>query len=285
MRPGNRRPIFGLIGAGRVGTAFAYWLERAGYTVAGAWDSSPAALARAEKIMGRRVRVSLDRLVEASNILLVGTPDATIPRIARRIGGALRRDTTLFHFSGVLGPRLVKRTGVSQGVIHPLAAFPDYGAYRKMKDCYFSVSGDPRAVRTAQHFLRRMGMKYFVLGARDRRYYHLAAVFASNFLVALLAVAARLGLRSGIKEQDFIRYFQPLITGQLADVMRQGLKKSLSGPVERGELKTIVAHRRALRVAGRDYLKIYDLLSRELLRLCPGPGRRRAVLEKLFDED
>jgi len=276
---------FGLIGAGRVGTAFAYWLQRAHYSVVGICDTRAAALSRAEKVLHRRVRMPLDRLVEMSAILLVATPDSVIPQIARRIGKAVRSGTTVFHFSGALGPRILKRSGISQGVIHPLAAFPDYQAYRKMKNCYFSVSGDPKAVHTAQRFLHGMGMKCFVLKSRDRRFYHLASVFTSNLLVALLAIARQLGLRSGIDEKAFMTYFEPLLSGQVRDIRKRGLEKALSGPVKRGDLKTIVAHRRALRGLGGDYLKIYDLLSRELLALSPLRGRPRILLEKMLHED
>ena len=93
-----------------------------------------------------------------------------------------------------------------------------------------------------------------------RPLYHAAAVMACNYTVALAAVAVSLLGSLGLTRQEGLAALLPLLHGTLSNLERSGLPDALTGPVVRGDLGTVEAHRRALR--DTEFLELYDVLAR-----------------------
>ncbi len=257
----------GLIGAGRVGTAFFFHLKKTGVKISGIYDIDRNRVLRAESILGKKFYRPFPDLIRESDIIFIATPDSEISKVYHQSRPYLKPGSTLFHFSGSTRAKILRRKDVYQGSLHPLGTFPDYQSYRKIKSYYFGLEGDKRAVATAERILKNMGIKYFVLRSKKKIIYHLASVFSSNLLIGLLAIAESLARRCNLRKDEFTKFFGPLISGAIDDIKTKGLVGALSGPVERGDLKTIKSHLKILASIDRRYLEIYRLISREILRL------------------
>jgi len=94
-------------------------------------------------------------------------------------------------------------------------------------------------------------------------------VFASNYLVALVAVAARLMAEAGIGEDRALAGLLPLARGTLENVAAAGPAAALTGPIARGDVATVRRHLMALRHADAD---LYRAAAREALRLARAAG-------------
>ena len=72
--------------------------------------------------------------------------------------------------------------------------------------------------------------------------YHLAGVYASNFLAGNLFVSEKMLMQNNIPEKMFFNILSSTINSTLNNVNKVGPAKALSGPVERGDIHTIKNH-------------------------------------------
>ena len=126
----------------------------------------------------------------------------------------------------------------------------------------------------ARRLARDLGMHPFELPgpatAADRATYHAAAALVSNDLLALLATGADLLESLGLSRATAIRALAPLASGTLRQAAGAGPAAALTGPVVRGDHRTLSGHLRRLSPPARE---IHRLLSRRLLQLAEDEGR------------
>lgn len=204
----------------------------------------------------------------AFDLLFCVTDDALTSLAAswsEAVGGRLPR--TALHTSGVdsaeaLAPWRAK--GVSIAAWHPLVAVasPRTGAFQGV---WFGVDGDAEACRTGEELARRLGGRTFAVRPEGRAQYHVAAVFASNFLVACLHVA--LDELRGASDEAELEALLPLAAAALGNLGELGLSMGATGPVTRGDAQTITSN---LAVLDPERAALYRALGRELLELTAG---------------
>jgi predicted short-subunit dehydrogenase-like oxidoreductase (DUF2520 family) len=100
--------------------------------------------------------------------------------------------------------------------------------------------------RRLERLARDLGSKPRSVAETERVIYHAAAVFASNYLVALAGVAVEMLESIGWSERDAISGLVPLMEGALVEVARRGPVGALTGPIRRGDVETVTRHLEAL---------------------------------------
>jgi len=75
---------------------------------------------------------------------------------------------------------------------------------------------------------------------------HAAAVLASNYVVALIAEAARLLEQSGWTEKEAVEGLVALAEGAVTNIKKRGPIAALTGPIRRGDAQTVTRHLAAL---------------------------------------
>jgi hypothetical protein len=80
----------------------------------------------------------------------------------------------------------------------------------------------------------------------QRALYHAAAVFASNYLIAVVYEGVRMLEASGWPRADAERALVPLVEGVVANLRKRGTVGALTGPIRRGDVDTINRHLQAL---------------------------------------
>jgi predicted short-subunit dehydrogenase-like oxidoreductase (DUF2520 family) len=278
----TERPVVGLIGPGRAGVGLALALVQAGYTV---------------RLHGRR-----KKKVPGPLTLTVGDGDAPPPWIAeagvvilavrddgiRPLADALAAtraitpDHVVLHLSGVqgqeaLGPLVTSRAAL--GSLHPLQTIvePERAAAR-LKGAWAAVEGMPRAVEAAERLARDLGMRPFRIATKAKAIYHAGAVFASNYLVVVEAMAQRLLRHAGLTDADAWAALRPLVEGTLENLGSAEPKDALTGPIARGDTATIVRHIESLTL---DDGKLYRALGRAALELAQKRGMDEATAERV----
>ncbi|HEV8057376.1 MAG TPA: DUF2520 domain-containing protein, partial [Actinomycetota bacterium] len=114
--------------------------------------------------------------------------------------------------------------------------------------------------------------------------YHAAAVFASNYVVTVTALAEELERVAGVP--DPIAALAPLQDATLANVRRVGAAEALTGPAVRGDAITLQRNLEALAEDAPDAVRPYVTLADLALALAERSGRvpprgREAVEEVL----
>ncbi len=219
-------------------------------------------------------------------------PDGAVPSLAGDVaaGGDIPATVAFVHCSGalglgVLGP-LAARHDV--GSFHPLQSFPQPRPPEAFRGSLVAIdAGAPTLRRRLERLARDLGAKPRGVEEADRVVYHAAAVFASNYLVALAGEAVELLGTIGWSEADAVAGLIPLMRGALAEVEKRGPTAALTGPIRRGDVETVTGHLEAL--AGLDAgssrgprkADLYRMLGQIALEIAARRGLEPAAVERV----
>jgi predicted short-subunit dehydrogenase-like oxidoreductase (DUF2520 family) len=275
-----------VIGAGRVGTALAVLLQRAGHRIAAVSGRSDTDERAAKYLPGVEV-LRFPEAAQAAEVLLVGVPDARVEPITASL--PIRPGTAVVHLSGALGLDALSAAeshGALPVALHLLQTFPTVEAAIER------VPGSAAAVtaRTEEGFALGerlaldVGARPFRLADEQRPLYHAGAVLASNAVVALMGLAQQVFRDAGIVEP--IERFLPLTRASVDNTGELGPADALTGPVVRGDAATVERNLRALAERSPAALPAYVALSRAAADLAERSGRldpaQRAAVEEVL---
>lgn len=247
-----------VIGAGRVGTTVSYTLAKKGLQdirLKAISSRSIDSLDRAKKILGNLasgVIFTRKNLEAASlaNCILICTPDDTISRVCSeifdgRVGNF--KNYYAIHFSGSKSLEVLnsaRAAGVDIASIHPLKSFASIEeAIRSLPGTVFGVTySSLKSKRIAEFLVKNLGGEVIEVEDSKKPLYHAAACVASNYLVTLINYAVLIHKKIGIKPEDSLKGLMGLVEGTVSNIKKMGTKKSLTGPIARGDIGTIKEH-------------------------------------------
>ena len=267
-----------LVGAGAVGTALLVRFCERGYRPECVVSRTRRSAHEVARLVGApRWSMSMADIPEETTFLLVAVPDDALPSVVRRLAGewAMREGTTLVHTSGVLSASVFDPLRSRRPVclsIHPLCSFLGRdGRATDFSEVYFGVEGDDLAF--ADTIVKGLGGKPIRIPAGQKQLYHAGCTFASNYLVALLDMAEQLLCKAGLPEKEVPRVLAPLVDATLVNVGLRRPAAALTGPVARGDVKTVSAHLDALELDAPELTECYKALGEQTRKLAMRSGR------------
>ena len=206
------------------------------------------------------------------------------------MGESIPASVAFVHASGALelGVLAPLRRRHPVGSFHPLRSFPEPGPPAAFRGIVIGVDASTDSLRRVLNRLARdLGARPKRVDDAQRAIYHAAAVFASNYVVALLAEAIRLLEHSGWTEAEAVQGLVPLAEGAVANVRKRGPTAALTGPIRRGDAETVVRHLGALaeldgragRARGRRS-ELYRMLGDVALEIAKQAGLKPAAAEQ-----
>ena len=260
------RPRLLLVGAGRVGTAVAILLKRAGWSVAGVISRTPASAERGAALLDAPV-VPIGEAPEA-DLYLLGVSDDAIEEVARSLAPRARPGALAVHLAGSLGTDPLaslseRRLGIA--ALHPVQACPDIEtAVERLPGSAWGVTCEPGLRETCERLVEAAGGTPVLVSETDRPLWHAAAVMTSNGIAALLAFGGSILDSIGIDDPASV--LGPLAAGTVENARAGGGGgATLTGPVVRGESATIGRHLAALESAAPDLVPAYRLVAETIL--------------------
>jgi predicted short-subunit dehydrogenase-like oxidoreductase (DUF2520 family) len=260
--------IIGIIGAGRVGSALALALAEKGHTVgaiASRRDNTARALAR--RIAGAQA-ASAQEVAARCDWVFLTLPDAAVASVASAL--PWRAGQAVVHTSGALDLAVLDPAAARDalpGGFHPLRAFAagDSGP-NTFAGVTIGIAGGPALSPQLEALAGGLGARALRIDGADRALYHAAAVFSSNFGIALLVAARHAWTLAGLPEAEARAALAPLLAGAAANAATMPLERALSGPIARGEPDTLLRH---LEKLGRapELADLYRALGAQLLGL------------------
>jgi predicted short-subunit dehydrogenase-like oxidoreductase (DUF2520 family) len=277
-----------IVGAGRVGTAFGVRLRRAGHRIVAA-SGRDATAGRTRTYLGSVPVLPAADAARRAELVLLATPDDAIAATCAAIvdGAGVTTGGVVCHVSGATGLVALspaESVGATVLSIHPLQTFPDVdSAIERLAGCPMAVTArTPTGAAFGDRLALDAGGRPFALADEAKPLYHAAAVFASNYLVAIAALARDVGAAAGI--EDPIALLAPLQATTLANVSTMGPERALTGPAVRGDAGTIERHLGALSVSAPAAVAPYVALARAALDLAERSGRLNAVGRAIVEE-
>jgi predicted short-subunit dehydrogenase-like oxidoreductase (DUF2520 family) len=268
----------GIIGAGKVGIAIAASLQRKGFEIGAVSDAGgdkPLSAAMAFLGPGPLYTDDNAEVTRTCDVVAIATQDRAIGGVAAELDGKMERfeGTVIFHTSGadpsgILSP--LDRKGALLGSLHPLQTFPDIeSAIAALPSTFIFIEGMEGALPVLERLGRAIGYRVLRIDADHKALYHLSAVFVCNLMCALFFSAEGIMKRIGIEFAPFL----PIIRATLKNIEEKGALRSLTGPITRGDVKTVEAHLNALKDMGLER-EVYRVLS----RVAHGMSSRRGGL-------
>ncbi len=240
-------------------------------------------LARALSIAGEQIVLwsrreaagAVEGAVAGAATIVLAVPDDAIADVARQLSAAsaVESSQVVLHLSGLHDRRALRAleaTGAALGSMHPLQTIsdPDTAAER-WRGCYAALEGDARAVAEGRRLAGLLDLIPLEIPSAAKAAYHAGAVVASNYVVALVGMAARLAIEAGVPSEVAGRLYLPMLTGVANNLQHQSPAAALTGPVRRGDVATLRAHLEAIPLGDRP---LYARLGLEALRLAREAG-------------
>jgi predicted short-subunit dehydrogenase-like oxidoreductase (DUF2520 family) len=247
----ERRTV-SIVGPGRLGSALAVHLARAGWEIRFLVVRSRKRLSRETVPLARRLKakiVALGELPLDSDLVWITVPDDAIATVAAKLAATQKwRGRTVFHSSGaltsdVLSPLRAKGARVAS--VHPGMTFVRK-SMPTLKGVPFAMEGDAAAVRLAKKIVTDVGGRAFKIRAENKVLYHAFDTFASPMVIALMTALEQVGKAAGIRPDDLRTMSGPLLRQTLENYLQHGPAAAFSGPLVRGDVATVRTHLTAL---------------------------------------
>lgn len=278
------------MGAGTLGTAFAVLLGRAGADIR-AVSGREATRSRVAHYLPDVPLLASGPAAASGELVLIATPDDRIAETCREISaaGGFHEGQSVAHLSGATGLDALRAAidaGAAPLSLHPLQTFPNVdAALVRIPGTTIAVTArDDAVAMLGERVARDVGAEPFRLAEEVKPLYHAAAVFASNFVVAITAIAEQLFAEAGLSEP--LERFLPLSRASLEHVAELGPAAAMTGPAIRGDAGTVERNLAALEAAAPDSVESYVALTRIALDVGERAGRlaseERARVEEVL---
>jgi predicted short-subunit dehydrogenase-like oxidoreductase (DUF2520 family) len=255
----------GVVGAGRVGAVLSAALRAAGHDVVAAAGESTASRERLRALLPDVPVHKPTDVARACDLLLLTVPDDMLANVVTSLAGAgvLRPGQHVVHTSGRHGLAVLEpatAAGARPVALHPAMTFTGTAVdLDRLPGCVFGVTAGPDDRAFAEGLVADLhGVPMWV--AEDKRtLYHAGLAHGANHLVTLVAQAMDLLAASGAG--DPAATLRPLLTAALDNALAAG-DAALTGPIVRGDVRTVQAHLEEIARTAPDTLPSYVAMAR-----------------------
>jgi len=279
--------VIGFVGAGKVAKSFGKYLVDNGINVKGYYSKSLSSAEEAAELTGSIAFGNVKTLTNDCDLIFITTPDDVIEGVCNYITNecGFRKGQIVAHMSGAASSDILKSAKAQECFtysIHPLQAFADVNkAVEDLNTTPFGIEGDEEKLPEVISLIETCGNEYFIINKEDKVLYHAAACIVSNYLVTLMDVGISFMKAVGIDEKKGFNALYPLVSGSLENVRKLGPAMALTGPIARGDVKTIEHHMKETQKKLPELLEIYSILGKETLDLAKNAKIKD---EKIFQD-
>lgn len=266
------------IGTGRAAWSLADAFVDVGYFVRFASNRTEEPLKKfAEEFLVDEISTNIkdiSKFTSRFQVCVIAVPDSAIKEVADTLAGLpLNFKTTLFmHLSGSkTSTELIalKKMGAMTGSFHIPQSFPSRKAIRLWDLPVCIEASSVKAEKLMMQIAKRLELKPVCIKPELKIYYHLAAVFASNFFPTIIADSMKMFELAGGKRKDYFKIFMPIIATTIQNIINNGPENSVSGVISRKDFGTLQEHLNALSYDGssQEQLLTYIRLSEETAKM------------------
>ena len=221
---------------------------------------------------------------------MIGTSDHQIMQAAGMLAdsGLQLQGCLVFHLAGRFGVDVLaplEGSGAQLAALHPVRSLThEHLELEDFAGTACVAEGDESALEMLQPLVAAMRGSWLPVNEIDRGLYHAAVAMTSNVTKAVTWKAQRWLVRAGLPEETAVAVTNQLLNSTVEDLFRSGARQSITGPVVRGDTRTIEAHLEAVRSTHPGDLDIYRILARTVFDLALNRGDLDEPTQKRFRE-
>lgn len=186
-----------LIGAGRLATNLGYALMTAGYDIVQVYSRTEKSARAASTVVGGSATTDINAITTAADIYILAVKDSALAELVPVL--CKGRESKIFlHTAGSVSINIFKGMALHYGVFYPMQTFSKERRVDFADIPVFYDGNDSLTLEAACHIAEQLSHKVSRLGDEDRKYLHLAAVFANNFVNHCYAISADILKRRGM---------------------------------------------------------------------------------------
>lgn len=274
------------IGCGRLGKTLASLIKANALARIGSiYNSSYDSSVQASQFIGAGSPVKEITSMVPSDIYFITTRDDIISEMCATLisTNTIKKGTILVHCSGARSSDILtqaKNHGCYIASVHPLKSFANPSeSIQTFPGTYCAIEGDPEAMPVLDDLFTGIGGKVFAINKEKKQLYHAAGVMANNYLVALHYQAVQCYLLAGVEEKTANTLSTMMMDDALRNLKSSSHAKSLTGPLQRGDVNTVSGHVEALTASDTLLSAIYCQLGLGTLPLTQHCAAVREELE------
>lgn len=248
------------VGAGRLAVNLGRSLFEAGHDIVQVYSRSIGSAAEMAAVVGGVPTDDINKLSSVADVYIIAVTDAAMPDLIPLVCKG-REQKVFVHTAGSMPMEVFGGMALHYGVLYPMQSFSKEREVDMEEVPCFIEASDDYASGVIEQLASSVSRRVSFLSSDDRRYLHLAAVFACNFVNHCYAISSEILAEHGI---PFDVMF-PLIDETARKVHRMEPAKAQTGPAVRYDENVIRSQSMLLR--GNPLVKdIYERMSMSIHR-------------------
>jgi predicted short-subunit dehydrogenase-like oxidoreductase (DUF2520 family) len=265
--------LVNIIGAGNLGKTIGHLLVKHELVQIGSvCNQSKTSTMNAIQFIGQGTYCSSISELQPADITFITTPDEEITVACEALSknSLIKKGSVILHCSGALTSDAlasVKEKGCYTVSVHPMRSFtkPEV-SIQEYPGTYCAIEGDANAIPNIRFLFNAIGSITYEIDKTKKPLYHAAGVFASNYLVALADQALSCLKEAGVENKLAMGVITNIMKGTVSNLEKTlSPAQSLTGPIQRGDIATVLKHIHALSDMEKKYL--YSALGKATLHL------------------
>lgn len=276
---------FALLGASKTGTSIAYHLWKNGYRPVFLWNRSDTNLKKTlDFVPFHQASNDIRQYGKNCDLVIISVADNAIETVVNSFFQAHKdqQETSFFHTSGSLDS-FVFPAAIQSGSFHPVISISSIEEGIEMiPKTTFTCEGkiSDKLVKIAG----QIGKKGIPLTPQQKQTIHLSAVFMNNYLSGMVEKVKEINADTGISKTETEDILAPISLQTLRRSWSKDIRETLTGPIKRGDTKTIKKH---LDILAKDDLfqQLYKIFGNILVKFVNHDKETRKLLEDLLKHD
>lgn len=244
-----------LVGSGNLATNIGVALKNAGHQIVQVYSRQ---LVNAVSLASRLEATAVDQLSEVNDdadIYILSVKDSVLQEVIATVCKS-KSNKIFLHTAGSMPMKLFEGSAARYGVLYPMQTFSkerivDFG----LIPCFIEACSNS-VLEQIKTLALSISSKVYVLSSTDRKYLHLAAVFACNFVNHCYEISSELLAKHGVPFDALL----PLIDETARKVHELSPAVAQTGPAVRYDGNVMGNHKKLLTAFPR-WQKVYDMMS------------------------
>ena len=244
-----------LIGAGNLATHLAKALLKAGHDILQVYSRTQKSASQLTAIVGGEPIVDIRKVRDDADLYIFSVKDSVLCDLVSLVCKG-KEDKVFLHTAGSMPMSVFDGVSRHYGVLYPMQTFS------KAREVDFSAipcfveANDASSHQVIEEVARQISSKVYELSSEKRKYLHLAAVFACNFVNHCYALSQKVLEEQGIPFEVML----PLVDETARKVHELSPRDAQTGPAVRYDENVIRSQ--ALLLENQPLLKdIYERMS------------------------
>ena len=241
-----------ILGAGRVATHMAKALHKNGHKIDAVWSRTIESAQRLARVVDSSPVNDISVLPTDADAYIIAVKDSALQEVIAKVTKG-REGSLFLHTAGSMPLSVFEGYAKNGGVFYPMQTFSMEREVDFRAIPLFIEGADARIRQLAESISEHV----YELSSDDRKYLHLAAVFACNFANHCYTLAAEVLEKKGLPFDVML----PLVDETARKVHELHPKEAQTGPAIRGD-KNVMAAQAALLDSRMQ--AIYNLMSESI---------------------